>query len=308
MLPYYLIMNRVFQFLMSFLLMALFSINLLGQELHKYFEIKHAKAIDKIDLNVSTKAGKSFLNSVDSDAPLLILGASENDVAASTFKIEEIQNTQKVDADLTCKSHMGLNFTESVAGSIFSSDEKPSDMWQLNLSEHIVFNLSLNYLMGEANVDLSRLAIERLKIKSGSADVRLRYSDKMMNSVAMDTFFVKVNFGNIYVEDLNYSMAKDVIAEVGFGNLSIDCGKDWKINSRINASVGAGNLNIILPPDELPVIIRIHDSPLCNIKMADNFKKIGHNAFSNQAYIDNPENSMEFILDVGMGSIAFKTK
>jgi hypothetical protein len=301
-------MNRVFHFSISFLALLFLAISVSGQELHKHFELTDSRGIDKIELKVSTKAGKSFLNAVNNEEPIVILGASENDVAASSFKIVKENNTQKVDAQLTCKSHMGLNFTESVANSFFSSADQTHDIWQINLSEHQAFDLDLNYLMGNANIDLSRLAVERLKINSGSADVKLSYTEKGMNSVAMDTFFVKVNFGSIEVQDLNYALAKDIIAEVGFGSISIDCGSDWRINSRVNASVGAGNLNIILPPDDIPVIIRIHNSPLCNIKMAPNFEKIGHNTFGNKAYAKNPDDSMEFILDVGMGSIVFKNR
>lgn len=288
--------------------LSFFVSTVVGQQLHKHFELTESRGIDKIELKISTKAGKSFLNAVDEDIPLLILGASENDVASSSFKIDKLNNIHKVDAQLTCKSHLGLNFTESVANSLFSSSDQTHDIWQINLSEHQAFGLNLNYLMGEANVDLSRLAVERLKIKSASADVKLSYNDATMNSIAMDTFFVKVNFGNIDVKDLNYALAKEIIAEVGFGTINIDCGSDWKINSRVSASVGAGNLNILLPPKEIPVIIRINNSPLCNIKMAEDFEKIGHNIFGNQAYINNPDESMEFLLDVGMGSIAFKNR
>lgn len=301
-------MAKALQNILLFTSLSFIASAAVGQELHKHFELKESAAIDKIELKVSTKAGKSFLNAVDDTTPLLILGASENDVAASSFKIEKLQNIQKVDAKLTCKSHMGLNFSESVANNFFSSSDQVHDIWQINLSQHKAYDLNLSYLMGDANVDLSRVAVERLKIKSASADVKLSYNEAVMNSVAMDTFFVKVNFGNIEVKDLNYALAKEIIAEVGFGVISIDCGSDWKINSRVSASVGAGNLNILLPPKEIPVIIRINSSPLCNIKMAENFEKIGHNIFGNQAYIDNPEESMEFLLDVGMGNIAFKNR
>ena len=276
-----------------------------GQQLHKYFELSEIKGIEKIELNLSTKAGKSFLNVAEQNTPVLILGASENDVAASSFKIEKVDNIQKVDAELTCKSHLDLNYTESVANSIFTSQEELQDIWQINLSERGSYDLNLNYLMGDASVNLSGLSVQRLKINSASADVKLSYDGQVMNRVAMDTFFVKVNFGNVEVEDLSFAMAKEVIAEVGFGTISIDCGSDWKMNGRVTASVGAGNLNILLPPKEIPVIIRINKSLLCNIKMADDFEKIGHNVFGNQAYIDNPADGMEFLLDVGMGSIAF---
>ncbi|WP_296622728.1 hypothetical protein [Marivirga sp.] len=301
-------MAKALQNILLITTLSFFVSTVVGQQLHKHFELTKSRGIDKIELKVSTKAGKSFLNVVDEDTPLLILGASENDVASSSFKIEKLHNTQKVDAQLTCKSHMGLNFTESVANNFFSSADQTHDIWQINLSEHQAFDLNLSYLMGEANVDLSRLPVERLKIKSASADVKLSYNEAVMNSIAMDTFFVKVNFGNIEVKDLNYALAKEIIAEVGFGTINIDCGSDWKINSRVSASVGAGNLNILLPPKEIPVIIRINNSPLCNIKMAEDFEKIGHNTFGNKAYINNPDESMEFLLDVGMGSIAFKNR
>ena len=277
-----------------------------SQQLHKHFELNEAKAIEKIDLKVSTKAGKSFVNAVNSNKPVEILGASENDVAASTFKIDSYNQTQKIEANLTCKSHMGVNLTEAVANSFFNNKTYNNDLWQLNLSEHIPFNLNLSYMVGDASIDLSRLAIERLKISSGSADVNLHYSDNSMNTVAMDTFFVKVNFGSINVSQLSHTMAKEIITEVSFGSIRIDCGDDWKIKSRINAFVGAGNMHIILPPSSTPVIIRLKDSPLCNIKMAADFEKIGYNAYGNAAYQLNPDAGLEFLLDVGMGSIVFK--
>lgn len=302
------IMAKALQNILLLTILSFIASSGLGQKLHKHFELTESKGIKNIDLKISTKAGKSFLNAVDDHKPVLILGATENDVAASSFKSETFQNTQKINAELTCKSHMGLNFSESVANTFFSSSDEVHDIWQINLSKHQTYDLNLSYLMGDANVDLSNLAVERLKIKSASADVKLSYKDRVMNSVPMDTFFVQVNFGDIEVKDLNYALAKEIIAEVGFGSLSIDCGSDWKTNSRVSASVGAGSLNIILPPQEVPIIIRINNSPLCNIRMASNFKNIGHNTFANQAYIDKPHESMEFILDVGMGTIAFKNQ
>jgi len=153
-------MAKALHHIVLFTSLSLIASTAVGQELHKHFELTESRGIDKIELKVSTKAGKSFLNAVDEDEPILILGATENDIAASSFKIEKLQNTQKVNAELTCKSHMGLNFTESVANNIFSSSDQVHDIWQINLSEHQAFNLNLSYLMGEANVDLRRLPWE----------------------------------------------------------------------------------------------------------------------------------------------------
>lgn len=75
----------------------------------------------------------------------------------------------------------------------------------------------------------------------------MKYSNQQANAVAMDTFFIKVNMGTIDVEDLDLATAKEIIAEVGFGSINLDCGNHWKMNSHINASVGAGSMVITLP-------------------------------------------------------------
>jgi ribosomal protein S4E len=277
------------------------------QELHKHFEASKSSA-DKVSLNITTKAGKSFINAVESDKPVVVFGGNENDFASSTFKIESEGKTQSIQAKLACKEHAGDNFTEAIASNIFGGSKADNDLWQVNLSEDISFNLDLNYLVGSSQIDLSNLSIERLKIKSGSADVFVKYSNQQANAVAMDTFFIKVNMGTIDVEDLDLASAKEIIAEVGFGSINLDCGNHWKMNSHINASVGAGSMVITLPENDVPVLVKLNDSPLCHVKMGKSFQKVGHNAYGNEAYRNDKTNSIEFSLDVGMGSISFVDK
>jgi hypothetical protein len=52
----------------------LYTISAMSQQLHKHFELKDAKDIDDIELNLSTKAGKSFLNAVAPKPSLLVDG------------------------------------------------------------------------------------------------------------------------------------------------------------------------------------------------------------------------------------------
>ncbi len=275
------------------------------QELHKHFEVKESAHTEKLSLTVSTKAGNSYLNGVNADKHLEIWGGNEKDMAASTFKIQNFKNIKKVDANLTCKDHVGVNFTEALARNIFTDNNASNDIWQLNLSENVSFDLDLHYLIGSAKIDLSRLSIENLRINSGSADVHVNYSDGEMNSVAMDTFFVKVNLGKITIDNLDLAMADEIIAEVGFGSIALDCGTKWKMNSKVTASVGAGSMTILLPPVNKAVLIKINDSALCHIKLSKNFDKIGHNVYANAAYQKEHSKYLEFSLDVGMGSISF---
>ncbi|GAA5033803.1 hypothetical protein GCM10011506_26550 [Marivirga lumbricoides] len=295
--------NKLFAF--STLLVFSVISNCYTQELHKHFEVAQSSNTDKVALSVFTKAGSSFINGVSSVKPLEIYSENENNIAASTYKIQEFQDHKYVEANLTCKNHVGLNFTEAIAKNIFSPDIDAKDVWQIKLSENTLYNLSLNYLLGSAEIDLSRLSVERLKVNSGSADVFLNYADGKRNAVAMDTFFVKVNLGDIVVENLNLALAKEIIAEVGFGSIYLNCGNNWQINSKVSASVGAGSMTIHLPPDDIPVLVRIKNSALCHIKLASDYKKVGHNLYGNAAYMKNKQEFLEFSLDVGMGSISF---
>ena len=276
-----------------------------SQELHKHFEAAPVHKSEKINLAITTKAGISYINSTSAKEPVVIYGGSENDIASSSFKMKTTEQTHEITAKLACKDHAGDNFTEAIASNLFNSDDNKKDLWQVNLSDAIPFDLDLLYMVGSSTIDLSNLSIERLKIKSGSADVFVKYSNKKANTVAMDTFFIKVNMGNIEVEDLGLSLAKDIIAEVGFGSIVLDCGNKWNINSRVNASVGAGSMTIKLPSAEQAVLVKLNNSALCHVKMGKDFQKVGHNAYANAAYRNNNTNYLEFSLDVGMGKIAF---
>jgi hypothetical protein len=159
--------------------------------------------------------------------------------------------------------------------------------------------------VGNAQIDLSGLAISKLKISTGSADVNVGYTS-MENQVEMDTFSVKVDLGSLNVKNLNLSRTRYMVADVGFGNMTLDFSQKPLVSNRIKGSVGAGNLVIVLPTSETPVLIRIHESWLCSVKMPQGLHKLKENTFVNESYKKDAKNSLTFDLDVSMGSIVFK--
>jgi hypothetical protein len=76
--------------------------------------------------------------------------------------------------------------------------------------------------------------------------------------------------------------------------------------NKIKGSVGAGNLVIILPSEQTPVMVKIKDSWLCSLKVPSSLKKINETTYANAAYKHDAKNSLIFDLDVSMGSIIFK--
>jgi hypothetical protein len=170
------------------------------------------------------------------------------------------------------------------------------------------YSLDLDYGLGNANVDLAGLSISKLKINTGSADVNVSYSSDMQNKVDMDTFYIKVDMGSLTARQLNLTRSKLVLADVGFGNMLLDFSDKSNMGHRVKGTVGAGNLIIHLPANEVPVIVRITDSWLCSVSLSHNLKKIGDNTFANAAYSKNPKGALSFDLDVSMGKIVFKDK
>jgi hypothetical protein len=162
--------------------------------------------------------------------------------------------------------------------------------------------------VGNANVDLSGLAVKNLKINTGSADVNIGYYSGLENTIEMDTFFVKVDVGSLTAKNLSLAKTKYLVADVGFGNVLLDLSTTPLIGNHIKGSVGAGNLVIMLPSDATPVIVRIKDSWLCSVKMSRSLKKIGENTFANAAYSKNTKDALVFDLDVSLGNIIFKDK
>lgn len=122
----------------------------------------------------------------------------------------------------------------------------------------------------------------------------------------MDTFLVKVDLGSITTQNVNLSNARHVIADVGFGNAVLDFNQCPKRKCNVNASVGAGNLKVIMPSRNAPAIIYFKKSPLCNISIKGGFEEVEKDVYVNSEYAAGAENLLTFTLDVALGNITFE--
>ena len=103
---------------------------------------------------------------------------------------------------------------KKISSGMFSSSSSEKDhMTNIYLSQETPFQLNLNYGIGDAKIDLSGLAVEQVKIKTGSADVNVSCLSGQLNRVEMDTFYVKVDMGELNIDQMNLSNAKNIIAD-----------------------------------------------------------------------------------------------
>jgi len=274
-------------------------------QIKKQFTVENTQACENIKLHLRANSGNCYIKPSQS-AEILNVFSNQDETSYS-------HNYSKETKGKTCEVYLNLEETDSegigqtISTRMFgTSDEPASDkLWKMYLTDSKPYQLELCYGVGNANVDLSGLAISKLKINTGSADVNVGYTS-MENQVDMDTFSVKVDLGSLNVKNLNLSRTRYMVADVGFGNMTLDFSERPLVSNNIKGSVGAGNLVIVMPSEETPVLIRIHESWLCSVKLPAGLKKLKENTFVNNAYKKDAKNSLTFDLDVSMGSIVFK--
>ena len=273
-------------------------------QIKKQFTVENTQACDNIRLHLRANSGNCYIKPSQNSEILNVFSNQDETEYSHNYRKELKGKTCEVFLNLEEVNSEGIG--QTISTRMFGSSQKGSNkLWKMYLTDSKPYLLELNYGVGNAHVDLSGLAIQKLKINTGSADVNVGYSS-LENQVDMDTFFVKVDLGSLNVRNLNLSRTHYVVADVGFGNMMLDFGSTPLVSNRIKGSVGAGNLVIVLPSEETPVLVKIKDSWLCSVKMPHSLKKVSENTFANDAYKKDAKNSLTFDLDVSMGSIVFK--
>jgi hypothetical protein len=288
--------------------LTIFGVTLVGLafgQIKKQFSVEDNASCEKIKLTVKSNSGTCFLKPTQNPEILTVFSNQDTDDFSHQFK--KIVNGKVCEIMLALEEVQSEGFSQTISYKVFGS-EKPEQekFWKMYLTDSKPYLLELDYGVGNANIDLSGLAIQNLKINTGSADVNIGYHTGLENLVEMDTFFVKVDLGSVTAKNLSLAKTKYLVADVGFGNVMLDLSTTPLISNHIIGSVGAGNLVILLPSDETPVLVKIKDSWLCSVRLTNNLKKVSPNTFANAAYSKGAKNALTFDLDVSMGNIIFK--
>jgi hypothetical protein len=277
----------------------------LAQE-SKHFRVEQNHKYHSITLNYSASAGVCYLAKGDNQDAVSVYSTRDIDEFNHSFNRHDSKNNLIVDLSLEEKNNE--TFSQSISNKVFAKSKPEDNIWKVILTEDIPYNLNLTYGIGTAFIDLAGLSVTNLKVKTGSADVNIDYLTSMPNSIAMDTMDIKVDLGNVNVRQIYLANVRNITAEIGFGNMLLDLAEPMDESCKVQASVGAGSLEILIPKDEIPVIIRVKKSMLCDVKLTKSFREIEENVFANMDIDDTDENLLEFEVDVSFGTITFKEK
>lgn len=271
----------------------------------KQFFVEDSKEIKTVKVALSVNSGSCFVKPTKKPGILNVYGMESQQYNHSYKKYISSKGLCEINLDLNSKSSESLS--RSISSNLFGDEDlEDENIWKIFFSEGKPYDLKLKYGMGQADMDLSGLAIQNCNIYSGSADVIVGYNDDGYNTISMDTFFVKVDMGTVKVRNLNQAKSKNILADVGFGNLLIDLSGTPFNGGNIIGNVGAGTLMVVLPKEEVPVKIKITDSWLCKVKLPREYKKVAENTYVNASFIEGSKELMNFEVDVSLGNLIFK--
>lgn len=281
----------------------LFSFNSHSQ-LKKFYSIKETCSFDTVDFTLKAARGNSYIKNYSaSKYPMVIYGNPDLERINPSFKTKFKGKTCY--ANLELDVYNSFKFGEGFSF-VISKDSKEEDgnYWKILVSEDKVYRFYMKYGVGNTEVDLSNIKMNKMWLSSGSANVKIGYGEDQLNLIEMDTFFVKVDLGSLETMNLANARASNFVADIGFGTATLDFRGKESNKVRCDAKIGAGSLDVLIPTKGTPVIIYLKDSPFCGIRMADDFEEVEDNVFVNHSYTPEAKNLMTLDVDVALGTLS----
>lgn len=159
-------------------------------------------------------------------------------------------------------------------------------------------DLFLDFGVGDAEIDLTDIAVSKLNINCGLSDVELEINKR--NKVVCKTANIESGLGDLEIYGLGNLAAKSIDINVGLGSADIDMTGDKIYDMDVNVDVGLGSLDMTLP-ENVNIEIYVDASFLSSVDIygLDNKKK--KYWVTKNWDEDNPTISMD--VNVGMGSV-----
>ena len=270
----------------------------------KTLSVSNNSSFEKVKFKFCATDGQCLI-SPGNQAAILNIERQSSSISSPQFVEEIIEGIKQIHVKFD--EHKDQSLGATLSRRFFSDQEEDEYKYKMYLSKLKPLDLDLNYAIGNSYIDLSDLSIERLKLHTGSANVTVNYKEGLGNKIAMDTFLIKVDMGTFEAMNLHLSRSEHIIANVGFGKVKMDFADAQSVSTNVQASVGAGKLEIILPASGVPVKININDSQLCRIKMPDEFRESEGKVFVNNHALADQTDYINFDVDVAVGNIVFKS-
>lgn len=270
----------------------------------KEYKVTERKGFEMVNLQFSTY--KSFVNlkrNVMQD-PIYIHGHLAQSNILPEFKYSVSRNI--LGASLIHKNIESDNIGKSITSKLFSTNDGYDHSWDIGLSSNFLYNLDFALGMGKSELDLSQIPVSKLTIRSASSDVSIFYSANMANTVSMDTLLVTISMGTLEVNKANFTNARKMIFEVDYGKIDLNFSDGMPQSCQVISAVSVGSVHLVLPPEEVPVKIRMQTTPMCRTNIPKYLKSSEKGLYVTKGYKPSDPKLLEIIIDVGVGSVTIE--
>ena len=243
-------------------------------------------------LEIKAGASKQIKGAIKYD-PEEFLPSAQYDVFGSkgVFKVKmESLNSRHVYDDDTEGIDFKFGFRDF-------KNNKYSQEFEFQLPPDIPTNLKLEFALGDADIDLSNLAITGLELECGLSDVRLEVDE--VNTTKCKEVYIESGLGDFNAYGLGLLRAEYFNLDVGLGSAYIDLSKQ-KSDLTGDIDVGLGSLELLLP-EKANIKIRVDDSFLSSVDV-DDMVKTGHKEWRTADW-NKRWPTIEFDISIGLGSV-----
>lgn len=286
-----------------FFLVGWFGVGESNSQLVREFRVSEKSGFDLVHLGFTSYKSVTKLKRVKSADPIYIHGHLTKTNILPIFTHQVRDNV--LETSLIHRNVESENLGKSLASKLLSSSATSFDhSWDLGLTSNFLYDMDFTLGTGVANFDLANLPIAQMKIKSSSADVLIHYSSKDPNQVQMDTLLVTVNIGSVGISSANFTNAKTMIFEVNYGSIDLNFSEGMSSKCSVIAAVGAGKLNLTLPPDSFPIKLKMNTTAMCRTNLPKYLRALDANTYVTKGYRASDPRLLELTVDVGVGSLS----
>lgn len=169
---------------------------------------------------------------------------------------------------------------------------------EFQFPKNIKTDLFLDFGVGDAEIDLTNIAITKLNVNCGLSDVTIEINKR--NDVTCNNANIESGLGDLEIYGLGNLGAKNIDINVGLGSAEIDFTGEKIYDMEVDVDVGLGSLDMILP-DDVNIEVYVDASFLSSVDIYGLKQKKNKYWVSDDWDSGNPKISMD--VNVGMGSV-----
>jgi hypothetical protein len=200
--------------------------------------------------------------------------------------------------------HLGFEDGAHSGVSVRGLRNRSRNTWQLNFDNRIPLDLRFTLGLVDADLNLTGLTVERLKIVAGMANTRLVFDRR--NRVEMERLDIEAGAARFTAESLGNARFQNLSFSGGAGSFELDfSGARLPAGARADIEVGVARLRIRLPENRA-VVLTVPDSWLTRVDVPTGYTRHSRGVW-HSPLVRREEDAFHISIKAGMGRVTCET-